>query len=470
MNAVSAGTSEVMNAEYLIVGGGPAGIQATRLLRQRRPESDVLVIRPEPHSLVYCALPYAIEGLFPLAKTFKSDKLVTDTGAVLMRRKVVSVDMGKRLAMLDNGHGIRFGKLLIATGATPFMPPVDGAGLDNIFTVKTARDVERIMEALSGGAECRSDEPDGEPAKARTAVVVGAGAIGIEQALAYRALGVEVHLVDMADHPLPAMLDADMARDIVRELREAGVHLHLGKGLLKFHGGTAVSGVELDDGTVLPLREGSDFAVVSVGMKPDLAAFSDCGLTMKKDGIVVDAHMRTNIENVWAAGDCTHFHSAIDGQAIGGKLATNAVPMAKTAALDMLEENATYAGFVNGAATVVGALRCGGTGFTEAAARQRGIEAFATTGSSKTRFPMMPGAGDVAVKLIFKQDNTQIIGGQVVGTEAVAERIDVITMAIQRKLTARELAELSYSAQPWQTFFPAKNAIVEAAEKAAGLA
>ena len=83
---------------------------------------------------------------------------------------------------------------------------------------------------------------------------------------------------------------------------------------------------------------------------------------------------------------------------------------------------------------------------------------------------MMPGAGKVKVKLVLEKNSLRVIGGQVIGTEAVAERIDVITLAIQQKLTALDLAEFSFSSQPWQTFFPAKNAIVEAAQKAAGIA
>ncbi len=469
MNTVEENNSTNNNTEILIIGGGPVGIQAARLIKHFSSDADVMVVRPEPHSMVYCAIPYAIEGLFPLSKTFKSDDLITETGATLIKHKVASVNMKEHSVVLDNGHGIKFKKMLIATGAIPFLPPVPGIGLKNIFSIKTGKDAQDVITALSGDAECGAESPSGKHTGAQKAVVIGAGAIGLEQALAYRARNLEVHLVDIMSYPLSMMLDPDMSDEVTQELVKAGVHLHLGKGLKAFHGKTAVSSVELDNGTIIDLEEGADFAIVSVGMRPDLSVFSDSGIKIEKDGIVVDKHMKTSIDGVWAAGDCVQFTSGIDGDVIGGKLATNAVPMAKIAALDMVGKDAEYPGFYNGAITIAGDIRVGGTGFTQTLAAKRGIDVYSTVGSSKTRFPMMPGAGTVKVKLVFRRDTNVIIGGQVVGTEAIAERIDLITLAIQQKLNAHDLSKFSYSSQPWQTFYPAKNAIVEAAEKATGL-
>jgi NADPH-dependent 2,4-dienoyl-CoA reductase/sulfur reductase-like enzyme len=176
--------------------------------------------------------------------------------------------------------------------------------------------------------------------------------------------------------------------------------------------------------------------------------------------------MRTSIEDVFAAGDCVHYWSGIDGRPIGGKLATNAVPMAKVAAKSMLGRKAEYQGFFNGAATCVGELRVGGTGFTETLAKARGFETITGFGQTTSRFPIMPGAKKVQVKLVADVATGKLLGGQVIGYEAVAEKVDVITLALQHQLKLEDLAQLSYSAQPWQTFYPANNAIVMAAEDA----
>ena len=123
----------------------------------------------------------------------------------------------------------------------------------------------------------------------------------------------------------------------------------MGVGLEAFFGTENVAGVKLTDGQTIQLDEGRDFVVLAIGMRPDLALLEGKGFAMEKDGLVVDEHMRTNVENVWAAGDCCQYVSGIDRAPIGGKLATNAVPMAKVAALDMLERQIEYPGFYNGA-------------------------------------------------------------------------------------------------------------------------
>ena len=445
--------------DVLIIGGGPGGIQCTNTIKHYSPKTKVTVLRPETHSMVYCAIPYAIEGLFPIDRTFKKDGLITGVGGILVRQKAVQVDLKNKVVTIEDGSQIRFDKLLIATGASPFVPPVPGSDLERIFTVKTEDDTRAIIKAVEEGKQ-KSDT--GTP----TAVVVGAGAIGIEQALAYRAHGFETHLVEMMPYPLPQLLDEDMAEPIIDQLKDAGVILHLGISLTALQGKKYVGGVELSDGSIIELKEGRDFVVFGIGMRPDIDLFRDTGLEIEKDGIVVDEHMRTSITHVWAVGDCVHFKSGIDGKPIGGKLATNAVPMAKVAARDMLGLPARYKGYFNGAATVVGKLRVGGTGFSERIAKARGYDVFVTYGETTARFPMMPDPGLVRIKLIFEKGTKRLLGGQVLATEAVAERVDLLTLSVQHEFTAQDLAELSYSAQPWQSHLPARNAIVEAATKA----
>lgn len=434
------------------------------MIRAASSSTSVTVLRPEPHSIVYCALPYAMEGLFSLERTYKKDNLVTEVGGVLLRRTAVDVDFEHRLVHLDDDTTVTYGKLLIASGAAPVRPPLPGMDLANVYTVKTAADATAIMNRIVGGAEC--DAIDTEADEPATAVVIGSGAIGIEQATAYRARGLTVHLVEMQDHVLPHLVDTDMAGSLHDELLELGIKLHLEAPLEELRGDVEVDEVRLAGGTSIALKPGRDLVVIAAGMAPEIGFLRAGSLETVKDGIVVDERMRTSAPDVWAAGDCTAFYSGIDGQPLGGKLATNAVPMAKVAARDMLGLSARYPGFFNGAATVVGSHRVAGTGFTERFARSRGLEVYSTHGGTMTRFPMMPGAGKVRVKLIFQVGTDRLVGGQVVGTEAVAERVDLLTFAIQQGAKAQDLEAFSYSAQPWQTFFPARNAIVEAAAAA----
>jgi NADH oxidase (H2O2-forming) len=114
----------------------------------------------------------------------------------------------------------------------------------------------------------------------------------------------------------------------------------------------------------ISLNPGKDFVVIAIGMIPDIDFLDPSDFDRVSDGLVVDEHMKTNAQDVWAAGDCVSFYSGIDRKPLGGKLATNAVPMAKVAARNMMGITAVYPGFFNGAATVVGKYRIGGTGFT----------------------------------------------------------------------------------------------------------
>ncbi|OGK10780.1 MAG: hypothetical protein A2W80_03490 [Candidatus Riflebacteria bacterium GWC2_50_8] len=441
----------IQKADYLIIGGGPVGIQACRMLRMSKPEASVTVLRPEDFSVIYCAIPYVIEGLIEPAAIAKKDELITETGAQLLKIAASKVDFSAHLVTLSDGQQIEYGKLIIATGAVPFVPPVPGHDLKNIFTVKTAKDTD-VIKAAAG--------------RAAKVVVIGAGAIGIEQAQAMLALGIETHLIDMAAHPLSTMLDTEFGETIAEKLTASGIKWQGSAALQEFAGKDAVSEVILGNGSSIQLNAGKDFVIVSAGVKPELELFRGTDLEIVKDGIVVNDRMQTNVPDVYAAGDCVHFISAIDGQPLGGKLATNAVPMAKVAARNLLGKDATYKGFVNGAATCVGDLRVGGTGYTESFAKVRGFSTVCGFGQTTSRFPIMPGAKKVQVKLVAYARTGRLLGGQIIGPEAVAERIDVISLALQHKMHLSDLAELSYSAQPWQTFYPAANPIVMAAEDA----
>lgn len=437
-----------MQTDILILGGGPAGIQSSRTIKLNNPDLSVTMVRQERASMIYCAIPYALEGLFDKEKVLKKDSLVTDVGVHLIRENANSLDLKNKILTTEEGSEIQFKKILIVTGSTNFIPPVPGHNLNGILTLKTEADMMRIFEHLDNGAQ--------------RAIVIGAGAIGLEQALAYLNRGLEVHVVDLADSVLSNLTDADMSEESKTILENKGIKLHLGSALKKILGKEDVSGVELENGDIIELKPGKDFVLISVGMKPSME-LADSQLKTTKDGFVVNSKMETSMPDVYAAGDCVQGWSGIDGKSLGGKLATNAVPMAKVAAMNILGHNMEYPGFYNGSATVVGDLRIGGTGFTEDCAKSRGFQTITSHGQTLSRFPMMPDATKVTVKLVADSKTGQIIGGQVVGYEAVAEKIDIITLAIQQKMTAYELSQLSYSAQPWQSFFPAKNAIVEAA-------
>ena len=135
--------------DILIIGGGPAGITFARRLRKLQPETRITMFRPEEHSMVYCAIPYAIEGLFEAGKVFKSDTLVTEAGVDLVRRTVVEADLKARRVVDEEGEVYTAEVLFLATGASPVRPPIPGADAGNVHTVKTQRDMEGLIQGVS---------------------------------------------------------------------------------------------------------------------------------------------------------------------------------------------------------------------------------------------------------------------------------------------------------------------------------
>lgn len=350
---------------------------------------------------------------------------------------------------------------MIATGATPFIPPVPGRNLSGVTGFKTEEDFHRINGLLGAGLG--------------RAVVIGAGAIGIELALALKARGTDVDLVDMADSILPNLLDQDMSEPLGEELARAGIQLHLGAKATELHGRTAVEQVSLDNGQVIRFNSHDDctqsradtghgLVVFATGMKPAVSLVANSEMSVGRDGICVNDKMETSIPDVYAVGDCVEFKSGITGEVVPGKLATNAVPMAKVLGWNLLGQDRTYPGFFNGAATKIVNTFVGGTGLSEAVARKNGLDAICGHSEVTTQFPIMPEAKKMRTKLIVDPVSCKLIGAQIVSGEPVTGRLDLLTFAIQQEVTVDDLTQLSYSAQPYQSFYPAANGVVLAAE------
>ncbi len=439
--------------EIVVIGGGPAGITLSKMLGKK---FKMAVIRPEDHSMIYCALPYAIEGLITNEKTFKEDSLVLDAGAELIRSKVKTVDFDNKTLKLENDEELSYEKLIIATGATPFMPPIPGIDLEGVTGFKTADDLIWIEDKLDKDVN--------------NAVVVGAGAIGIELAQALAFKGINVNLIDMAGSVLPNMLDEELSEKLRFEMINKGVNFIGNARVTELRGKKFVEEVVMDSGKIIKFQSEEEnkqtgIVIFAVGMKPEVDFLKDSPLEIDKQGIVINDKMETNIPNVYAVGDCTQFYSGIDQKTLSGKLATNAVPMSKILGFNLLGQNRTYKGFFNGAATKVGKYYLGSTGFTEKIAKQRGFDVICGYSEVTTKFPIMPTKKNKRMKLVVDKKSHRVLGAQIVSGEPVIGRIDLLTYSIQKGSTVEELAELSYASQPHQSFYPAANIVVLASEE-----
>ena len=444
--------------EILVVGGGPAGITLAKMLGNKR---KTAIVRPEDHSMIYCAMPYAIEGLIDIKQTLKKDSLVTDAGADLIRDNVSEIDFKDKKVILSDSSVVLYEKLVIATGAVPFIPPVSGHELKGVTGFKTENDLKNIQGLVKEGL--------------KKAVVVGAGAIGIELALALKDSGLHVDLVDMSSSVLPNLVDKEMTDDLKNEIIRKEINLHLESKVVKLEGKEWVEHVILENGTKIHFDAKDEcseaggmthdgIVVFAAGMKPVIDIIKNSEIKTGKDGIIVNNKMETNVPDVYAVGDCTQYISGITCGIVPGKLATNAVPMAKVLGFNLLGQNREYPGFFNGAATKVGKYFVGGTGLTESTAEKTGFDGVSGYSEVTTQFPIMPGAKKMRFKIIADKKTKRILGAQIVSGEPVTGQIDLLTFAIQKNSSVEDLTCLSYSSQPYQSFYPAANGVVLAAE------
>jgi len=437
--------------DVFVIGTGPSGMTAARTVKMKRPDLSVTAIRCEP-SYVPCALPYALGGVIEADSYLKNEsKLMTEIGINLLDGEVARIVPEKKQVILADGAAYSYGKLICAPGAEPLVPRMAGIQAPNVFTIRTPADIHRILDYQ------QQNMPT---------VVIGGGYIGIETACMMRQAGHQVTLVELLDRVMPRSLDAEFSGLAQERLAAHGVALRLGVGLKELVLGEngAVEHAALADGTSLP----AGLVVLALGVKPRLQLFEDASIKTERDGVLVDERMRTSAPDVYACGDCTQFRSFITGGAVAGKLATNGVFQGKTAALNVLGEHRTFEGFVSACATDVFGLRLGAVGIREEDAAEAGMAVITGTGVSRSSYPMFTGSHEVRVKLVLNRENLVVVGGQVAGTQAVAERIDLISLAIQQRLEAGDLAKMHHCAHPLQSGVPAHNPIVMAAEDAVG--
>jgi len=440
--------------QVVVIGGGPAGITLAKILGKKK---SMAVVRPENFSMVYCAMPYVVEGILPIEKTFKKDELVIDAGAELIRSAASKIDFENKVVHLENSTEIQYDKIILATGAVPFIPPLPGVEQEGVLGFKTEEDMRAINRMVESGAT--------------GAVVVGAGAIGVELAQALNHKGLDVHLVDMFDSIMPNMTDREMVQEAQVELETSGITMHLGAKVIEINGGGFATDVLLENGDTIHFDRGAGngecpgLVVFAAGMKPVISLVEGSRVETGRDGIVVNDRMETSVPDVYAVGDCIQFTSGITGEVISGKLATNAVPMSKVLGFNILGQDRRYKGYYNGAATKIGKYFIGGTGMSERNARQAGIDVVTGDSEMTSKFPIMPGAKKLRLKLVADRATRKIIGAQITSEEPVTDKIDLLTFAIQKETEIAELTTLSYAAQPYQSYFPAANLMVMAAEK-----
>ncbi|MDD2582648.1 MAG: FAD-dependent oxidoreductase [Desulfuromonadaceae bacterium] len=425
----------------IVIGGDAAGMSAASNVRRKVPLREIVVFERSPHtSYSACGMPYFIAGLVET-----SEQLVARTPETFrekfnidarVRQEVVELDLaGQRVRVKSLESGSEswepYDQLLIATGAEAILPQLQGSDADGIFGLSTLASGIRVHRFL------KQQLP-------RRAVVVGGGYIGLEMAETLVRLGLQVSLVDRGEQVM-GTLDPDMGVLVSEALREIGVTLYLRESLTGYETANGrVTGVVTDQRT-LP----AELVIVGLGTRPNSELAAAAGITLgEKDSIRVNSRMQTSSDGVWAAGDCAESFHLVSRKPFHVALGTVANKQGRVAGINLSGGYATFPGVVGTAVSKICKYEVARTGLTERKIRDLGLLYDTAVIKSKTRAGYYPGAGWISVKLLSEQGSGRLLGGQIVGLEGAAKRIDVLATALTAGMTVQQLVDLDLSYAP----------------------
>jgi NADPH-dependent 2,4-dienoyl-CoA reductase/sulfur reductase-like enzyme len=351
--------------------------------------------------------------------------------------EVTEIDLkGRRLQVrqLDGNKKAwweSFDQLMIATGALPIKPDVPGVDTDGIYGVHT----------LQSGIEVRRVVDQRRP---KHGVIIGGGYIGLEMAEALVRRGMEVSLVERAEQVM-LTLDADMGALVSEALMAVGVTLYREESLQGFEVRDGrVQGVVTDKRT-LP----SDIVILGMGVRPNTALAKEADISLgEKGSITVNDRMQTDVEGVWAAGDCVQSFHLISKRPFYVALGTVANKQGRVAGINIGGGTAAFPGVVGTAVSKICAVEVARTGLQEREIAQLGWEYVSAKIESSTRAGYYPGAGRITVKILAEQGSGRLLGGQIVGYEGAAKRIDILATALHGGMTVGEMVHLDLSYAP----------------------
>ncbi|GFE57972.1 flavoprotein oxidoreductase [Geobacter sp. AOG1] len=339
-----------------------------------------------------------------------------------------------------------YDQLVIATGAVPICPDLPGADAVAVCGVNT----------LQSGIELRRILDDGG---AKRGVVVGGGYIGLEMAEALVRRGLEVSLIDRSPEVM-GTLDDDMGQLVSQALRDFGVTLYLEEALTGFETkGGKVTGVVTDKRS-LPV----DIVVLGLGVRPNTALAAAAGVPLGgKGSIRVNGRMETGMAGIWAAGDCAESFHLVSRRPFYIALGTVANRQGRVAGINLGGGYATFPGVVGTAVTKICQVEVARTGLQEKELGVLGIEWESAVIKSRTKAGYFPGAGEITVKVLAERGSGRLLGGQIVGMEGSAKRIDTLATCLHAGLTVEEMINLDLGYAP--PFSPVWDPVVTAARE-----
>ena len=305
--------------KYLIIGNGITGLSAAKEIRNKDDDGTIIMITKENYPTYYrIRLTEALgNDLQPEDLLVNKSKWYEENNIQLILGKtVIKVIPEENKIVLDENEEISYENLLIATGSRAFIPPISGSYKEGVFALRNLDDLKNIRAYIKDIDRI---------------IVIGGGLLGIEAAWSLKALGKKVAIVEFAPYLLPKQLDKELGERLADQLRRQDIDVHLPNSVEGIHGDESVSGIRLENGDILK----ANAILISTGIVPNIDLVKDTTIKTNR-GILVDKHLRTNIDNIYAAGDVAEYNGLVLG------LWTTGNEQGKIAANSILGEIAEY--------------------------------------------------------------------------------------------------------------------------------
>jgi len=439
--------------DVLVIGAGPAGIIGAVTARRYYPAKKITVMKNVDKGVIPCGIHYMFASLKDPDENKLGNAALEENNIDVVVDEAIKIDRSERTVDTKGGLRFRYEKLIIATGSAPIMPPIKGINKEGVYPIY--KDMVYLKKLIK------------EVKKAKNVLVLGGGFIGVELADEISKInGVKVWLVEMLPTLLPNSFDVEFSVIAQETLESRGVAVLTDTRVEEILGNEKVDKIRLSDDREIAV----DKIIIGTGGIPNTKIASDAGLNLGTGkGIWVDEYMRTVDSDIFAVGDCAAKRDFYTHKETPVMLASTATAEARIAGanlyqLKVVRENkgtiAIYSTYIDGKVL-------GSAGLTENIARKEGFEIVTGTADGVDKHPAtLPGASKVKIKLIFSKHSGIILGGQVAGGMSCGEIINLIGVAIQKRMSFVELETLQMATHPFLTSSPTVYPVVLAAQNA----
>ena len=441
-----------MEKKFLVIGGVAAGPKAAAKARRCDPEMEIVIYQEEDDiSYAGCGLPYYISGIIKDRKELISrtpGQFAQDGIKIKKRRRIEKIDIKNYTVSgrnVETGEifADRYDRLILATGAQPIRPKIEGIDLSNVFYLRSIFDADAILQKI------RSED-------IRNVVIAGGGYIGLEMAESLVHLGKKVTIVELAPQIL-TLFDEDFADILQQYLEKKGVEVFKSEGIKALRGKDRVTHVQ-----TAARKVEADAVLMSLGIRPQVKLAKEAGLRIGETGAIwVNEKMETSAEGVYAAGDCAETTHLVTGERVWIPLGSTANKQGRVVGTNVCGGNATFPGVMGTAIFKCFDYNVAKTGLSLREAEKEGIHPVQAIVRGYDRAHYYPGGKESTLKVIADEKTGRILGGQAVGEGPSDKFIDILAMALHAKMTCQELASVDLAYAP--PYSPVLSPVIVAA-------